>query len=233
MKGSLKCKFAQNCYGGYCIPVSSIHRPAARIVSNGGVYEKETIDFIRKYHDGGDIVHAGTYFGDFLPGISKACSSEQRIWAFEPNPESFHCAEVTILLNKIKNVCLKNGGLGNVETSMVFETSDKIGKPLGGGSYFNIGASRIGDKNRVPIFTIDNEVPKDRTVSIIQLDVEGCEEIALIGGIKTIERCKPILILEVNPKSRLLTGEFFKKTIIGMGYKKIRKIHSNIVYSVR
>jgi hypothetical protein len=38
-------------------------------------------------------------------------------------------------------------------------------------------------------------------ISIIHLDLEGFEEYALLGARKTIERYRPLLILETVPKS--------------------------------
>lgn len=228
----LKCEIAYNRYGAYCVPISSNHRPAAKKVLQHDIYEEDTIEYIRKHHNGGDIVHAGTYFGDFLPGISSTCSDDQIIWAFEPNPESFHCAQVTILLNRISNVCIKNAGLGeNSNVKMLFQTHNKDGIPLGGGSHFSDQASSSQNGGEdIDIVAIDDIIPKDRNVSIIQLDVEGFEEVALKGALETIRRCQPILILEIIPNSTLLTDVFFQKIIVGMGYKEQGKLHGNVVY---
>ena len=63
----LQCQVAYNMFGGYCVPLSSYCRPAAQAILNGQVWEPETIAELRKFAKigGGDVVHAGTYFGDF------------------------------------------------------------------------------------------------------------------------------------------------------------------------
>ena len=63
---ALKCEVAYNRFGAYCVPLSSKHRPAAQRVLRNAIYEEDTIEYMRKNNKGGDIIHAGTYFGDFL-----------------------------------------------------------------------------------------------------------------------------------------------------------------------
>ena len=70
----LKCKISYNKYGGYCVPLSSHYRPAAKTVLSKKVYEPDTIEYMLKNCKSGDVVHAGTYFGDFLPALSKRLS---------------------------------------------------------------------------------------------------------------------------------------------------------------
>ena len=170
----LKCMIAHNQYGMYCVPYSSRHRTAAQRVLAGGVYEPETIAFIRANCGEGDIVHAGMYFGDFLPGIAGGCAPGARVWAFEPNPENFRCASMTARLNGLANVEMTNAGLGAKHDTLVVQTSDKKGRALGGRSEIKrteAGAHAPGTEP-VEIVSIDEIVPEDRHVAIVQLDVD-------------------------------------------------------------
>lgn len=85
----------------------------------------------------------------------------------------------------------------------------------------------------VQIVTIDDIVASDRSVSIIQLDVEGHEKEALTGALKTIQRCHPIIILEDLPNSTLLESDWFSENILSCGYKKNHAIQDNIIFSCR
>ncbi len=223
---------AQNQYGRYCIPVSSSHRPAARIVLQGGIYEPETIKFMTEHCGKGDIVHAGTYFGDFLPAISSAASGTAKVWAFEPNSENFRCAEMTLELNGIKNVALENAGLGERPEKLTMVTADQHGRGLGGASRLEIydPAQNFGGKEIVKIVTIDEQVPSNRNVSIVQLDIEGHELKALRGGLKTITRCRPILILEVWPEADIVGNAWFSENILSLGYQASGMLHENAVF---
>lgn len=214
--GALTAVLAYNKHGGYCLPRSSLHRPACQAIMQGKVWEHETIEFICKHADG-DIVHAGTYFGDFLPALSKA-AGDNLIWAFEPVQENFHCAAITVLLNDLQNVHLHHAALGSSETPLSFKTVDDKGKSLGGSSH----ASAAGTTT-VPQLVLDRVIPSDRKVSVLQLDVEHFEGDVLRGARELVRRNRPIIILENVPEG------FAEEA----GYGHTRTIHGNSVFEPR
>lgn len=228
---ALKCRIWYNQYGGYCLPESSLHRTAPRKILRGNVYEPATIEFMRAHCAGGDIVHAGTYFGDFLPGLSQACDTGCTIWAFEPNPENYRCAQITALINGLDNVQLQNAGLGDAPDVLHMRTRDAQGVSLGGKSHI-IGQGEFDPRTdqEVRIVTIDSIVGRERPVSIIQLDVEDHEKAALTGALDTIRRCLPIIILEVRKGSDLLQSPWFSDTILSLGYRQTTTLHGNTVF---
>jgi FkbM family methyltransferase len=179
---------ASNDYGLYCLPRRALHRPACQAILRGRVWEAETLKFLID-NAAGDIVHGGTFFGDFLPALSGAYD---RVWAFEPNPDSSKCADITIRLNELTNVELRNSGIGAASASVSLQT-ERDGVYLGGGSFV---VDKPGD---VRLEAIDDILPYDRHVGMIHFDVEGYEGPALAGARKTIERCRPILVLENLP----------------------------------
>ncbi|WP_420349452.1 FkbM family methyltransferase [Pelagibius sp.] len=229
MNGSaetLACCIAYTDSGGFCVPLSSRHRPAARRILEGSVYEPDTIAFLAEHCGQGDIVHAGTYFGDFLPALSRACAGHATIWAFEPNPENFRCASVTCAINALGNVRLANCGLGAGGGSAMMQVRSPDGRALGGGSQLQAGAEVLpGNLTvEVDVVALDDVIPPDRAVSIVQLDVEGFEQQALAGAIGTVSRCRPILVLETLPEE-----SWFAENILGLGYRIDREIHGNKV----
>lgn len=227
-KSVLNCCIAYNKYGGYCVPLLSIHRPAAQKILLGNVYEPNTIEFMVENSGKGDIVHAGTFFGDFLPALSMSLSEESILWAFEPNPENYRCASITTALNDLQNVQIMNAGLGDVNGRLPMMVSDDRGKSLGGAS--RIVKEQVSTNNNkqflsVRIVSLDSVLPANRNISILQLDVEGLEREALIGAMQTIKRCKPILILENIPEE-----EWFSNYILSLGYKPEMELHDNKVF---
>lgn len=220
----LQCSIAYNKYGGYCVPLSSRHRPAAKKILAGEVWEPETIEFLTSHCNDGDIIHAGTFFGDFLPALSQPLTTGAKVWAFEPNPENYRCALITTYLNDLQSTIeLMNAGLGQQRGSLSMVTKDAEGRSLG-------GSSRVVEKScgtgsiSVQILTIDEIVPPDRRVSIIQLDVEGFEQPALSGALRTIQCYRPILILETLPAERWLA-----ENILCFGYRTQGVIHGNTI----
>ena len=125
------------------------------------VYEPKTIEFLISNCNDGDIVHAGTYFGDFLPALSRSCAPHGKIWAFEPNPENYRAALITLHINGIQNVRLTNAGLGEREDSLPMVTTDPSGRSLGGGSQILAHAAEkaLGGIETVQIVALDEVVP--------------------------------------------------------------------------
>jgi FkbM family methyltransferase len=228
---ALKCAISYNQYGGYCVPESSFHRPAARAVLSGQVYEPGTIDYMAANCRDRDIIHAGTFFGDFLPALSRAVNSNAVIWAFEPNRENFRCAKITLELNEAANVRLFHAGLGAQREQLFVQTTNTSGRSLGGASRITDKDCAAGGTEPVEIVAIDEVVPVERNIGIVQLDVEGYEKEALSGALETIQRCLPILILEVLPNSNLVHSEWFSENILSLGYQMTASLHGNMAYS--
>jgi FkbM family methyltransferase len=223
----LDCMIAYNEYGAYCIPSKLYRRRIIQCILKGKVYEPDTIQYMIDNCGTGDIIHAGAYFGDFLPALDRNIAG--KILAFEPCWDSWRMAQMTIQLNGISaKTELFNIGLGSEVGALNLRTVNYKGEDLGGAkSLINEDDFLIGSET-VAITTIDFTISEDRTVSIIQLDLEGHEIEALKGGIKTIKRCKPILILEDNHDYS--ADQWFRDNILDMGYAFERKVHNNYVY---
>lgn len=219
----MNCCVAYNQHGGYCVPLSSFQRPAAQRILQGDVYEPETIEYIRKVCGSGDIIHAGTYFGDFIPALSISCSG--KVWAFEPNPENYRCSEITISINGAENVELENAALGNSSDYVPLRVKNSSGASAGGNSSVELDSAPDAETVRTRVVRIDDIIPEERRISLLQLDVEGFEKQALSGGFETIERWTPILILEEVPPE-----EWMHETLLELGYEYERDLHHNTVW---
>lgn len=106
------------------------------------------------------------------------------IFTCEPNPVSFYC-----LVNNCQgnNIIKLNVALGKQPGKMqsVCEYPD------------NTGMNRVvetKDKYYIPMITIDSLGLDD--IDLMQLDLEGFEYDALVGAKETIERNKPVIIVE-------------------------------------
>lgn len=172
----------------YFVPQTSIHRPACRAFLNGKYYEPETHQLIRKIYDciPGDLVHAGTFFGDMIPSFSDSVGQEGKLYCFEPVLESYILAKQCIETNKCNNVILSNCGVSDKIGSLRIQTN---GGKSGGGSSIQKDGDRYITTMPIDMFEIKNLV-------CIQLDVEGHELNALKGAQKTILRCNPLILIE-------------------------------------
>jgi FkbM family methyltransferase len=205
---------ARNEFGLYCVPRASKHRSVTQMISQARVWERETIELIRRTQ--GDAVHAGTFFGDFLPALSERPGT---VWAFEPNSESFRCAQITILLNGLSNVVLTNAALGAAAGSAYLKKTDARGLAAGGQSRLVDDPSNADESVR--ILAIDESV--DGRIGVIHLDVEGFEQPALEGALATIARFRPLIILESAPAA------WISEHLMPLGYRVEQTLNGNSV----
>ena len=193
---------SENEWGRYCVPTEVRHRPAARAVLLGRVWEPETLRVLREVDPSSDIVHAGAFFGDGLPPLAKSRAEGGVVWAFEPNPTSHSCAEETCRLSGLENVRLHWSGLSSSSGSgpLAVETA---GRPMGGRSRLMDHAATLDVSATVdvPLVALDEAVPSTRRVGAIHLDVEGHEHAVLQGAAQLIARCRPVLVLETLPEA--------------------------------
>lgn len=218
----------ENPFGKYCVPLSSQHRLAPKLVLRGGIWERETIEFMRVHSKDRDLVHAGMFFGDFLPGLASAMSEGKVIYGFEPNRENFHCAQWTMALNGLTNVIPHNFGLGAADSAAKMRVRDN-GVARGGGSTIIKGAGvKIpeSDKEEVQVRSIDGVIPPSADIGVLQLDVEGYEWQALRGGIETIKRCRPIILVETFDEAE------FNEVLAGLGYRVTGKVCENTIMTI-
>jgi len=220
----LEFYIARNRLGQYCVPRESMHRPCAMTVMRGMVWEPATLAAIDTLYDGGDIITAGAYFGDFLPFMSRlAAARDAGVLTFEPNPVNFACATVTCAINTLTNCRLIPGGLGADSASLTMKTHDDNGVPLGGGS--RLVDERAGSEraryDEIEIHTIDSHIRTGAPVGLIQLDIEGHEMAALAGARDTIARCRPLLVLEAHGRDDFAQEPLMQQLAADFGYRQI------------
>jgi FkbM family methyltransferase len=179
------------------LPERAAHRVAVREFAEGRYYEPFThfaFKTILEAKGGRNVVHAGAFFGDMLHTLSKSAA---RVYAFEPVLENFIFAKKNAERLDLRNVVLVNAGLGEDDGLLPIRTTDKQGRFIGGGSTFNTGPrAEQHVYETAPVFRIDSLPIAD--VALIELDVEGFELPALRGAEATIERDRPVILIEDN-----------------------------------
>jgi FkbM family methyltransferase len=212
----------KNKYGVYSIPKEIAYTYNAQTILDGDVHEDTTIDYIRSI--GGNIIHAGSGFGDFLPAL-KNCD---KVWAFEPNKLMYESSLDTISLNKLDNVNIFPYAIGEYDGECVLKHIDESGLEMG-------PRSEIGDVGYgVEMVKLDSIIPKDCKISLIHLDLEGYEFEALMGSKEIIERDKPIIVLEID--SRAVNYNNFMLSLNYVTHKQLiynsneRMVFVNTVY---
>ena len=145
------------------------------------------------------------------------------VYTFEPNPDSFLC------LND-------NCDAANVFRfqSALFSRSGFAGMNVHAKERANIGARYIDLKKDegIPLLRIDSF--GFDVVDLIQLDVEGSELDALKGAKKTIERCRPVIVIEETALQHLRdyrqkVGDARRWLTKKCGYRSAETVHRDVI----
>ena len=129
------------------------------------------------------------------------------VFTFEPNALNFHC-----LVNNCQgdNIIKMNVALGKKSGRVKSFSVNN----------FNTGMNQVKDagnaKHYIPMIALDSLSLTD--IGLIELDLEGYEYDALLGAKKTIQKNKPVLIIE-NADDRI------KQFLSSLGYVEWKKIN--------
>lgn len=85
----------------------------------------------------------------------------------------------------------------------------------------SLGSHRITAGDRVAVTTIDGFALAD--LDFLQLDIEGYEYHALLGGAETIRRCKPLIQLELRGFTEKYgqSDAAVRRLLVDLGYRSI------------
>ena len=134
--------------------------------------------------------------------VRKVCPL-RKILAFEPDPENIKLLEKTLRKANLQNVEIRKCAMSNQLAEVSFfqdNLTSATGCVAGKDKpwieqYLNSSANEI----RVKTESLDSVVSKDKTPSLIKIDVEGHEVEVLQGGRNTLSEAKPLLIIESFP----------------------------------
>lgn len=136
-----------------------------------------------------------------------------RVMTFEPDPINFRCLVHNVAR---ENVVFTQAALGE---RAGFIEMDRWCGPA------NPGANRIKSGNAIPLVALDRYELTD--VDLLQLDIEGAELGALKGAVETIDRCKPVVCLELRNHSHHYgtSDEAIRDWMRHRGYRLERRFH--------
>jgi FkbM family methyltransferase len=134
---------------------------------------------------GDTVIDAGAWIGGHTMAYAKKVGVNGRVIAFEPNSFAYDC--MVLNTNQFQNVERREVALGDkIQPAWI---SAKRG-------WYDSGfISEELDGSLVGMFPVDHY---DFASNFIKIDVEGCELKVLNGAVKTIEKFKPKMVIEVN-----------------------------------
>ncbi|QHE59817.1 FkbM family methyltransferase [Rossellomorea vietnamensis] len=166
-----------------------------------GTWEKEETIFLKNLIKPGDIIFdIGANFGWYTTLFSIMTGTQGEVHSFEPLPSTFEELSLNVRVNSMNNVNLNRAALSNYNGyGNIFCNSNK-GKLLASlkeeidssGSY----------SHECEVITLDSYCYNNNihNISLIKMDIEGAELLALYGSNKVLSDFNSILMIEVVPK---------------------------------
>lgn len=166
------------------------------------------------------IVDIGSNFGYYALHLAHTLGSGARAIAFEPMPHNF--------ARLLRNIALN--GLEDRVTAVQIGLSNVAGKASMTARKGNSGSAQIrGDGTgeiTIALETLDGiwagiAGPRAK-VDFVKIDVEGHEIAALSGARDVLERCRPAVLLEVDPPRLSEAGSSprdLQRFFDGLGYR--------------
>jgi len=165
------------------------------------IWERRIVELYKSFVKEGDIVlDCGAFIGLHTLQLSNLVGDTGKVYSFEPIPTVADCVAKTMEEKNIDNVVLVRKPLHNSSNKELSFVSD------------HNGLSSVSEYRRKPFkyhynflsITIDDfiNIPDDKKITFIKIDVEGNEFKVLEGAIKTIKKYRPTIIFETwNRKS--------------------------------
>lgn len=135
---------------------------------------------------GDTVLDLGAFNGNSTVVLARAAGDNGKVFAFEPNPSTREMLARNMELLRINNVAIVGAGVSDVKGTARFTQS-------GAASRFDPNGSI-----EVPITTIDQFViDSNISVDFLKFDIEGFENPALDGSVKTIVRDRPKMAISI------------------------------------
>jgi FkbM family methyltransferase len=189
-----------------------------------GAYEKPNLfllrDLIRSVAGGeGTFIDIGANVGQHSLFMSRYAKA---VHAFEPWEPVLKRFRRMVEINGIKNITIHPYGLGDENSKKPFFKPPDSN--LGAGSFVEGFSSENSRAGALQIEKGDDAIAKEQitTVTLIKMDIEGYEKLALLGLRQTLIKQRPILLFEIttNPQSPVsIKGEAELKSLFPENYE--------------
>ena len=184
-------------------------------------FEKE---FEKELHiERGIFVDIGAHIGKWTVKVGKKIGDKGKVIAIEADKQNGVLLDENMLLNKIENSEVWHVACSDTNGSIKFFNDEH--HPARNSTLFSAGEKGYTVKAK----TLDSII-RGRKVDLIKIDVEGAENLVLMGGIKTLKRSKPRILFEAWNEDYL---KLVLKVILPLGYKIRRIGRENYVATIK
>jgi FkbM family methyltransferase len=140
-------------------------------------------------------IHSGTIFYDVGANVgvytllaSLLSGTRGHVYSFEPVPRNIHYLKEHIRINMVSNASVIGAAVCDIDGEVSFSL----------GSSSSMGyVDNTGDID-VRALKLDTFCSKEKPPTVIKMDIEGAEHLALLGANETLRKCKPTIFLSTH-----------------------------------
>jgi FkbM family methyltransferase len=166
-----------------------------------GAWEKHILFFLEDYTAAAGLrdtafVGVGANTGQYVLFMAPRTKA---VHAIEPYPPVLKALHANVALNHFTNVTVHEVGLGDKDALLPFFEPVDIANQ-GGGSFREEGHDGAGQKRSgdLRVVTGDALLANCGPIGTMKIDIEGYEEAALKGLRQTLEKHRPLVVVEVS-----------------------------------
>lgn len=144
----------------------------------------------------GDVaLDIGASWGHYTSAMARLVGEGGSVQAFEPNPANARQLELIALRHA--NVTVHPIGLSNAAGEAHLHVPVRRGRPIT--ERGSLGPIDVETKKvRIVIERLDDVIDPDLPVAFLKCDVEGHERDVFEGGARLLERCRPLILVEIE-----------------------------------
>jgi FkbM family methyltransferase len=183
------------------------------------VADLEVDDFFATYtkalSEGAVVFHVGAYCGVQTVALSRLVGTTGKVFAFEPDPESFAALQKNLERHRCSNVDAKNLGLWNSKSTLTFYSTT--------GMHSSFTNAPSHEKLEISVDVTAADLIADQhaltRLDLYKIDAEGAELEILKGSTKLLEKFSPKLFIDVHLHSDPLLGEKIEELLSSLQYR--------------
>lgn len=185
----------------------------APIFKGGDVFELgNLLAGLQEVTQWGCAVDGGAHVGSWTRYLA---TKFDRVFAFEPQPQNFECLVANT--GEFPNVRRFRNALGDVFAEVGLDPGN------------NTGCWHVGEGDGVAMVQLDllNIV----NLGYLKLDVEGYEWHALMGGLSTLNRCRPVVQIEEKKLPHSYNAPTARELLEGIGYREVARAGRDVIFT--
>jgi FkbM family methyltransferase len=144
----------------------------------------------------GDVaLDIGASWGHYTSAMARLVGDGGSVHAFEPNPANTR--QLTLIALRHSNVTVHPIGLSDAAGEAELNVPVRRGRPIT--ERGSLGPIDVETKTvRIELKRLDDVVDPELPVAFLKCDVEGHERDVFEGGARLLERCRPLILVEIE-----------------------------------